>query len=132
MKHDNEKNLREFIAEWGSGYDGVIAAYRKYLADDVIWDQPPIATTKTLGEAIALLADFRAKVGLAMFPADLLNLVVSGDVGFAERIDHLTKEDGSLLASFPVTGVFRFNAEGKIVYWREYFDSAPVLQAMAG
>jgi len=131
MQQDNEKNLRDFIAEWGKGYDAVIAAYRKYLSDDVVWDQPPIATTHTLDEAISLLAEFRAKVGLAMFPADLLGLAVNGDVGFAERIDHLTKEDGSLLASFPVTGVFRFNSEGKITHWREYFDSAPVLQAMA-
>ncbi|MFA5630563.1 MAG: limonene-1,2-epoxide hydrolase family protein [Porticoccaceae bacterium] len=132
MKPNNEQNLREFIAAWGSGYDGVVAAYRKYLADDIIWDQSPLAVTRTLDEATALLADFRDKVGLAMFPADVLALVVRGEVGFAERIDHLTKEDGVVLASFPVTGVFRFDAEGKIVYWREYFDSAPVVRAMAG
>jgi len=131
MKNDHEENLREFIGQWGAGFDGVINAYRKYLADDVVWDQPPIATTRTLEEAIALLHDFRDKAGLAMFPADLLNLAVSGNVGFAERIDHLTREDGSVIASFPVTGVFEFNSDGKIAVWREYFDSAPVLKAMA-
>jgi limonene-1,2-epoxide hydrolase len=65
-------------------------------------------------------------VGLENFPADVRQVVVTGDVGFAERIDHLSRRDGSVIASIPVTGVFEFNAGSKISAWREYFDSTAV------
>ena len=131
MIKDHEKTLRAFMDEWGKSYEAVLKAYDEYLADNVLWDQPPMGTTHTKQEAIALLRDFNQKVGLATFRAEVLNVAVNGDVAFAERIDHLARADGSSISSFPVTGVFKFDEDGKIFFWREYFDAAPVVKAFS-
>ena len=114
------------MSDWSKDFESIIQSYRQYLAADVVWEQGPIPTTRSLDEAIALLRKFHERVGLENFPADVRQVVVTGDVGFAERIDHLSRRDGSVIASIPVTGVFEFNAAGKISAWREYFDSTAV------
>ncbi len=126
MAIDHETTLRRFMAEWGKDFESIITAYRQYLAADAVWEQGPIPTTRSLDEAIALLRQFRERVGLESFPADVRQVAVKGSVAFAERVDHLRRRDGSVIASIPVTGVFEFNASGKIAAWREYFDSTAV------
>jgi limonene-1,2-epoxide hydrolase len=130
MTANHEKTLRSFIGEWGENFDLTISAFREYLAPDAVWEQHPLPTTRSVDEAIALLRDFRQRTDLATFPADIRWIVVSGDVAFAERVDHLRRSDGSLIASVPVTGVFEFNSGGKISAWREYFDSALVMKTL--
>jgi limonene-1,2-epoxide hydrolase len=126
MAADHATTLRRFMAEWGKDFETVIGAFRQYLAPDAIWEQGPIPTTRSIDEAIGLLRHFRERVGLENFPADVRQLVVQGDVAVAERVDHLRRRDGSVMASIPVTGVFEFNAAGKIAAWREYFDPTRV------
>ncbi len=126
MAADHETTLRRFMSDWSKDFESIIQSYRQYLAADVVWEQGPIPTTRSLDEAIALLRQFRERVGLESFPADVRQVVVRGDVGFAERVDHLRRRDGTVIASIPVTGVFEFNAAGKISAWREYFDSTAV------
>jgi limonene-1,2-epoxide hydrolase len=126
MAADHEATLRRFMGEWGKDFESIITAYRQYLANDAVWEQGPLPTTRSLEEAIGLLRQFHERVGLESFPADVRQLVVQGNVACAERIDHLRRRDGSVIASIPVTGVFEFNAAGKISAWREYFDSTAV------
>jgi limonene-1,2-epoxide hydrolase len=130
MAGDLEQTLRSFIGEWGKGPEAIATAFRRYMAPDCVWEQNPVPTTRSAEEAVALLRDFNAKAGVASFPADIRQMVVKGNVAFAERVDHLRRADGTLIASVPVTGVFEFNTQGKITAWREYFDSAPVLAVM--
>lgn len=121
---DYERTLRQFIREWGNGFDAIVAAFREHLAADAVWEQHPLPTTRSVEEAIVMLRNFKDLKDVCGFPADIRKLAVSGSVAFAERIDHLRRSDGSIIASVPVTGVFEFNDEGKIAAWREYFDSA--------
>ena len=121
---DHEKTLRQFIGEWGNGFDAIVAAFREHLAAGVVWEQHPLPTTRSVEEAIAMLRNFKYLKDVCGFPADIRKLAVSGSVAFAERIDHLQRSDGSTIVSVPATGVFEFNDEGKIAAWREYFDSA--------
>jgi limonene-1,2-epoxide hydrolase len=127
---DIERTLREFIGEWGKSLAAIVAAYRRYLAPDATWEQRPLPTTHSVEEAIKLVTSFKESVGIETFGAQILNLAVRGNVAFAERIDHLRRADGSLLASVPVTGVFEFNSEGRITAWREYFDAGSAFRAL--
>jgi limonene-1,2-epoxide hydrolase len=127
---DIERTLREFIGEWGKSLDAIIAAFNKYLVADAVWEQRPLPTAYSVEQAVSFLQAFQKSVGMETFGAEILNLAVHGNVAFAERIDHLRRADGSLLASVPVTGVFEFNRNGKITAWREYFDAAGAFRAM--
>jgi hypothetical protein len=42
---------------------------------------------------------------------------------WTERVDHLRRADGRLIVSAPVAGIVEWR-DGRIVAWREYFDSA--------
>jgi limonene-1,2-epoxide hydrolase len=118
--------------EWGRDFESVLAAFRRYLAPNAVWVQDPAPTTRTIDEALALLRDVNQRIGMATFAAEVRQIAVNGDVAFAERIDHLKRADGSLITSIPIVGVFEFDREGRIAVWREYFDSAPVMKALAG
>lgn len=130
MDHNIEQTLRSFIGEWGKSFQAIVQAFERHLAANCVWVQGPIPTTRTLEQALTLLRGFRDKVGLETFPAEIRNLAVNGRVAFVERVDHLRRADGSIIASAPVTGVLEFDDDGRIVHWREYFDSAPVIAAM--
>ena len=127
---DIERTLREFMAEWGKSLAAIVAAYHRFLAPDVVWEQQPLPTTRSVEEAVNMIVSVHEMVGMETFGADILNLAVRGNVAFAERIDHLRRADGSLIASVPVTGVFEFNSAGRITAWREYFDAGSALRAM--
>ena len=58
---------------------------------------------------------------------DILNLVSSGDVVIAERLDR-TKA-GEKAVDLPCTGVFEME-NGKIKVWRDYFDLTTYMSAM--
>jgi len=131
MQRDHEQTLRAFMQEWGKDFDSVVAAFRRYLAPNAVWAQDPIPATHGIEEAVDLLRDTRERIGMCSFGADVRHVAVNGDVAFAERVDHLKRDDGSLIFSLPVTGVFEFDRDGRIAVWREYFDSAPIMKAIA-
>jgi limonene-1,2-epoxide hydrolase len=131
MPASNETNLRNFIGEWGKSFEAAEASFRDYLAPDVVWEQVGFVTTHTRDDAVALLHQMLDTYGIATFGADVRQLVVSGDVGFAERVDHLKMRDGTLIHSAPVVSVYEFDDNGKIAAMREYFDSAGLKEMMS-
>jgi limonene-1,2-epoxide hydrolase len=130
MPSKNETNLRLFIAEWGKSFEAAAASFREYLSADAVWEQIGSVTTHSADEAIALLHDMKSTYGIATFGADIRHLIVQGDVGFAERVDHLRRVDGTLIHSAAVNTVYEFDREGKICVMREYFDSAGLIALM--
>ena len=69
MAADHETTLRRFMTDWSKDFESIIESYRQYLAADVVWEQGPIPTARSLDEAIALLRQFHERVGLESFPA---------------------------------------------------------------
>jgi limonene-1,2-epoxide hydrolase len=131
LQRDHETTLRAFMNEWGKDFESVLAAFRRHLAPNAVWVQDPAPTTRTIDEALGLLRDTRERLGLETFAAEIRHIAVNGDVAFAERVDHLRRADGSLITSLPLIGVFEFDREGRITAWREYFDSASLMKALA-
>ncbi|HKT73183.1 MAG TPA: limonene-1,2-epoxide hydrolase family protein [Steroidobacteraceae bacterium] len=131
MAANHEQTIRQFMSRWGIDHETMIAAFEKYMAPDCLWEQDPIPTTRTLDEAVGLLRDFNAKVGLETIVVEIRTVAATGNVVFVERTDFLKRKDGSLIVQAPVTGVFELDSQGKIKAWREYFDSATLMAAMA-
>ena len=115
------------LASWARNYDGLL---ERYMAPDFIWEQPPLPTTKSIDEALALLRNLGDAIGFATVDIDVRSLVAEGNMVMAERMDHIRRGDGSLIASVAVTGVIEFNDEGKIIAWREYFDPTELMKLM--
>jgi limonene-1,2-epoxide hydrolase len=67
----------------------------------------------------------RAKLGMGLetVDVDLRNITSAGGIVYTERVDHLRRADGALIVSAPVAGILEWH-DGRIVAWREYFDSA--------
>ena len=127
---DHEEEVREFYAAWGTSFEAMCAAFESTFSEDCRWDQRPLLLTTGIDPALGFLRRSRRLFGLETVDVDIQRLAAQGDVVICERIDHLRRRSGSLIASAPVTGVMEFK-DGKLVYWREYYDSALFLKDAA-
>jgi limonene-1,2-epoxide hydrolase len=118
-----EQRVTQFFACWGESYDSFSCAFEELLADDCVWDQRPIPRLTGPAGAIRFLRVARAALGLVTVDVEILHVASAGDVVHVDRIDRLRRADGSLIAAAPVAGVMQFR-DDRVVYWREYFDSA--------
>lgn len=117
-----EQQVADFLARWAFSFDEMCSAFRETLAPDGVWDQRPIPRLTGPDAAVRFLALSRRTMGLDTIQVDVLRLAGSGDIVFAERVDHLRRRTGVEIAAAAVTGVFEFRGD-TIAYWREYFDA---------
>jgi limonene-1,2-epoxide hydrolase len=115
------------LASWSEGNAAFAAGIRELFAEDCVWDQPPLGGTTGPDEAIALVQGLDAS-GFAAIRIECRNVATAGGVVFTERYDELLGPDGNVVLAFPVVGVTEMR-DGKIVGWREYFDSASLRPA---
>lgn len=110
-----------FFASWGTTFDNMVDGFQAELAPECDWDQRPMIRTRTRERAITFLKVAHRGLGLDHVDVDLLSIAVVGNVVHTQRIDHLRRADGSLIASAPVAGVLNY-ADDQVVAWKEYFD----------
>jgi limonene-1,2-epoxide hydrolase len=112
----------EFFARWAVSLAEMCASFQEHFGAGCVWDQRPLMKTTGPDQAVLFLRVARRTMGLATIEVEVESLALDGDTVHSARIDHLRRADGSLIASAPVAGVLTFD-EGRIVHWREYFDS---------
>lgn len=118
---ERQRRLSAFFASWGTSHEDLIASF-DLLADECQWIQRPIPTLVGPRAARRFLTLARYTMGLATIDVEVLHMAENRHAVFIERIDHLRRADGSLIAAAPVTGVIDFDGV-QITRWREYFDS---------
>jgi len=96
-----------------------------YVADECEYINGPNAPTRGPEGVRGELAPFFAPILENQFI--IRRQAVAGDTVFIERLDRHRIEHGWF--ELPVTGVFEVK-NGKIVYWREYFNLATVVEGM--
>lgn len=124
---NNEAIARAFFASWAKSFEAMCAAFEDSCAPHCVWDQRPMALTRSVSEAVEFLHKSRRLLGLATIDVEVLKLASDGNTVLCERVDHLRKRDGRLIASAPVAGVLDFQ-NGKIVRWREYYDPLDLMK----
>jgi limonene-1,2-epoxide hydrolase len=112
-----QETVEAFIAAWNRRDMETVYAM---MADDIIWDNIPLAPAKGIEAVRAMMDGFP--------PMEACNWIVhaiaaNGNTVLTERTDGFTLAGGKQ-ASIRVMGVFEINADGKICAWRDYFDSA--------
>jgi limonene-1,2-epoxide hydrolase len=120
---NDEARTLEFFDKWAVSFDAMTASFEGAFAPDCVWVQKPLAVTTGPDEAIAFLRRAQRTMGLETIRVETLHLASVGNVVHTERVDHLKRADGGLIVSAPVAGVLEWE-NGRIVSWREYFDSA--------
>jgi limonene-1,2-epoxide hydrolase len=122
MASNDEATIVGILDAWANGHDAAAEQVIAHFAPGCTWIQPGMPTTTGPDEAIALIKGFAA-MDCAAIKVDVHNVASVGTTVFTERVDHVIMNDGSTSMSIPVVGVTEFE-DGKIIAWREYFDSA--------
>ena len=120
----NESIIREFIAAWSRLDAEELAGY---FAEDGCYFNMPTQPIKGRDNVEGFIRQF-----LQTWTAtdwEILNIVASGDIVIAERLDKTQTSQGNV--DLPCTGVFEM-ADGKIKEWRDYFDLNTFMSAMSG
>jgi limonene-1,2-epoxide hydrolase len=120
---DNEKIVRQFIEAW-SRLDA--EELSSYFTEDGVYHNMPTGPVRGRANVKKMIAGFIGRWTETQW--DILNLVASGDLVIAERLDR-TKA-GTKAVDLPCTGVFEME-NGRIKVWRDYFDLATYAKAMS-
>lgn len=120
---DNERIIREFIEAWSRLDPAELASY---FAEDGVYHNMPIAPVSGRGNVEEFIRGFTGAWTETTW--EILNIVSSGSVVVAERVDRTRTGDQSV--DLPCVGVFEMEA-GKIKTWRDYFDLATYQRALA-
>ena len=120
---ENIAIITEFIAAWSRLDPDELA---DYFTEDGCYHNIPVGPVAGRDNVRAMIAAFTADWTATRW--DLLNIVGSGDVVIAERLDRTQAGDKSV--DLPCTGVFEIE-NGKIKVWRDYFDMATFINAMS-
>ncbi len=122
----------EFISAMNADIKGIADAYRRWFTPSTVWDNVGFARTEGLDQALALIDQLGAGMGMASMKFELLAIAAVGEKVLTERIDYLYDASGNTIASIPLMGIFELDADGKIKRWSDYFDTAGFQAGMAG
>ncbi len=114
--------ISEFIEAWSRLDPDELASY---FAEDGSYHNIPVGLVVGRDNVRGMITAFTADWTSTQW--DVLNIVGSGDVVIAERLDRTVAGDKSV--DLPCTGVFEME-NGKIKVWRDYFDMATFTDAM--
>ena len=117
---DNVVIIKKFIEAWSRLDVDEIVGY--FTEDGTYYNMPaaPVSGHAALKQFIgAFIKDW------TQTDWDVLNIIGSGDVVIAERLDR-TKV-GEIAVDLPCCGIFEMEG-GKIKMWRDYFDMATYMK----
>ncbi len=119
-----EKVVDAFIAAVGrKDLDAALAL----CAEDCHYDNVPLGDMRGTAKMREFLAPIFAGEGPLEF--EIVRKSCSGNVVMNERIDRFIMKGRQI--ALPVAGVFEVN-DGKITFWRDYFDNGMFMKALAG
>lgn len=120
----NAEIVTKFIRTWSTlDVDRIV----EFFAEDGVYYNMPIAPVSGKAALRPFIAAFLKDWTATEW--EVLNIVESGNVVIAERVDRI--KSGGKSIELPCCGVFELEG-GKIKVWRDYFDMATYTRAMAG
>jgi limonene-1,2-epoxide hydrolase len=118
----NEMIVRDFLALFHTQKLDV-AALRSMLADDARY-QPIVPIAPARHGADAICGEMERQYQLYDECAcDILHVAESGNTVFTERVDTVRQLANGQKTTTNVVGVFDIDSQGKIAWWREYWDA---------
>jgi limonene-1,2-epoxide hydrolase len=119
----NEEVVRDFVAAWSRlDVDGIVAFFTSDGTYHNMMSKPVSGHDNLRNFIAGFIKDWTQTTW------DVLNIVSQGDIVMAERLDRTRLGDKSV--DLPCCGVFELT-DGKIRIWRDYFDLATYVRAIA-
>jgi limonene-1,2-epoxide hydrolase len=117
-----ENVVRQFLALFHTARLDV-PALRALLADDARY-QPVVPIAPVRQGADAIVAELERQYELYDECAcDILSVAVNGRTVFTERVDTVRQIATGQRTTTHVVGVFDLDDQGRIAWWREYWDA---------
>jgi limonene-1,2-epoxide hydrolase len=129
------ESVLKFFDEWNTDFPTMCASFSNYFAEDAIWWNTPVfPQVQGVDEAFEKILRPSNESSLAMdrIHVETLNITQAGNLVYNERVDHITRADGSVVLSIPICGVIEFNSDGLIQHFRDYCDTTALVAAMTG
>ena len=117
------ETVTAFLDQCASGKAEMLAAFHHYFTPQTVWENVGFSTSTGVTEAMAVIDAFEGGIGASAFRAEMLAIASEGNRVLTERIDHLLDSEGGTVQSFALMGIFEVS-DGKIIAWRDYFDTA--------
>ena len=117
------ETVTAFLDQCAQGKAEMHDAFRSYFTPATVYENVGFSKTTGLEEAMAVINSFEDTIGASAFRAEMLSIACDGNRVLTERIDHLLDAQGKTMRSLQLMGIFEV-ADGKIVAWRDYFDTA--------
>ena len=110
------ETIEAFIAAWDE-FD--LEKIYSFMADDIEWTDVPLSTVNSIAQVRAKMDAFP---GVEACGFETHHIAANGNVVLTERTDWFQMKGRK--RTIRVMGTFELNDAGKIVRWRDYFDSA--------
>ena len=105
---------------------GFADAIRATFTDKTRYVNVGMTDSTGIEEGLGVVTMFEQVLGMSYLKVEMLAIAENGNQVLTERIDSLYTHDGTLAISLAIAGIFDVE-DGKIVGWRDYFDTASVL-----
>lgn len=123
------ETVNDFLEMWAEP-DGFARAVSAYFTPATVWENVGMVTTTGPKEALGFTASF-AEQGISGFEVENLAVAETGNKVLTERIDKFFDASGKPAMAIRVMGIFEVE-NGKIVSWRDYFDTAGFASSQQG
>ena len=131
---ENQRSVLAFFKAWERGtFEDLAAAYRHYLAADVLYENSGVPPCRGIDESVAFIraACSMPSLQIQSITVAVRNIAAVGNLVFTERTDFHYNAAGEATLVPELCGVMEFNNAGKIQRWADYFDPGPMLTAIA-
>jgi limonene-1,2-epoxide hydrolase len=115
--------VERFFARWQISHEEFRESFRDTMHPECKWENVGVTTTIGPEAGLAFMDGFTDRIPFRTIRAEWISSAADGQRVYAERVDVLIDAAGNDLMRVPVLGVLYVRA-GKIVEWRDYFDTA--------
>lgn len=117
--------MATFVKTWPTADPTVLGLF---FSEDAVYHNGPLEPVRGRAAIELTFAQFMRTGG--QVDVDIIHMVADGPIVMTERVDHLTRADGTI-ASLPMMGIIEVH-DGLIAAWRDYFDLSQFTSQVLG
>jgi limonene-1,2-epoxide hydrolase len=118
------ETVTAFFQRWSAGIDALYGSLHECFTPRTVWENVGLSRTVGPVEAEACLRLFEPMKTALRMDVEMLAIAAHGNRVLTERIDHVIGPGGRETVTVRVMGTLEVE-NGRIVAWRDYFDTLP-------
>nr|WP_087573231.1 limonene-1,2-epoxide hydrolase family protein [Sphingomonas sp. CDS-1] len=110
----------------------LVDAFDQALADNCVYENSGIAPVVGKPAILRFVEESAEQIDVATMHVTVRQWGFGPASVFTERVDDNRNARGESTHVVPICGIMIFDADGKIVHWRDYYDPGGMLDHFAG